>query len=332
MAEISHLMVDTGGLRMHVATAGPADGPVVVLCHGFPESWYSWRHQLDALGDAGYRVLAPDQRGYGRTDAPPEVGQYTQLHLVGDLVGLLDALGVGVATVVGHDWGAPVAWNAALLRPDRFTAVAGLSVPFSPPARGGTVPTEALRRAVGDGFLYILYFQDEGVAEAELDADIRGTLRRVLYSLSGDIPPADARFFDLAARRFDDLLREPPQLPDWLSEDDLDVFTEEFERVGTFRHGLNWYRCIDRNAELMAPFAGLRLEQPALFIGAERDVIFGQTRDSVLATRQWVPRLREPVWVADCGHWIQQEEPEQVNAALLGFLAGLPGDRAPSVT
>jgi pimeloyl-ACP methyl ester carboxylesterase len=321
MADISHQMVETRALAMHVATSGPDDGPAVLLCHGFPECWYSWRHQLAALGDAGYRVLAPDQRGYGRTEAPGEIDAYTQLHLVGDLVGLLDALGIVAATVVGHDWGAPVAWNAALLRPDRFPAVAGLSVPCGRP--GSTDGTAGLKRAVGDGFLYILYFQEEGMAEAELDADIRGNLRRILYSLSGDIPLDERRFFDPTARCVNDLLTEPDALPDWLSEDDLDVFTQEFERVGTFRYGLNWYRCIDRNAALMAPYAGLELKQPALFVGADRDVIFGQTRESVLATRRWVPGLREPIWIEDCGHWIQQEQPEQLNEALLGFLATL---------
>jgi pimeloyl-ACP methyl ester carboxylesterase len=321
VVDISHLTVDTGVLRMHVAASGPDDGPTVLLCHGFPECWYSWRHQLAALGNAGYHVLAPDQRGYGRTDAPPAVDAYTQLHLMGDLVGLLDALGIATATVVGHDWGAPVAWNAALLRPDRFPAVAGLSVPCGQPgAPGGTA---GLRRALGDAFLYVLYFQDEGVAEAELDADVRGTLRRTLYSLSGDIPLDARRFFDPRARCFNDLVTEPDALPEWLTEDDLDIFTQEFERVGTFRHGLNWYRCIDRNAQLMAPFAGAKLAQPALFVGADRDVIFGQTRESVLATRQWVPGLRDPVWIEDCGHWIQQEEPVQLNDALLAFLSTL---------
>jgi len=323
MATIEHVFADVGGLRMHAAVAGPADGPAVLLCHGFPESWYSWRHQLDALADAGYRVIAPDQRGYGQTDAPAEVEAYTQLHLVGDLVGLLHELGIESATVVGHDWGGPVAWNAALLRPDLFHAVAGLSVPFGPRVPGAIRPTDMMRSALGDGFLYILYFQEVGVAEAELDSDIRGTIRRILYSLSGDIPPSDFRFFDPGATCFKDLMREPETLPDWLTDDDLDVFTAEFERKGTFRHGLNWYRTIDRSWELLAPFAHAKVLQPALFIGAERDAIFGQTRDSVAATKEWVPQLREPVWVPDCGHWIQQEEPEIVNRALLDFLATL---------
>jgi pimeloyl-ACP methyl ester carboxylesterase len=321
VATIEHVLVDAGPIRMHAAVAGPADGDAVVLCHGFPESWYSWRHQLHALGDAGYRVIAPDQRGYGQTDAPMEVESYTQVHLVGDLVALLDALGITAATVVGHDWGGPVAWNAALLRPDLFKAVAGLSVPFGPRTVGPTRPTEMMRAALGDAFLYILYFQEVGVAEAELDKDIRGTLRRILYSISGDIPPDDFAFFDFGATCFNDLMREPDTLPDWLTEEDLDVFTAEFERKGTFRHGLNWYRNIDRSWELLAPFANARITQPALFIGAERDAIFGQTPESVAATREWVPNLRPPVWIPDCGHWIQQEEPDTVNKVLLEFLA-----------
>jgi pimeloyl-ACP methyl ester carboxylesterase len=319
--EIEHVFVDVGGLNMHAAVAGPVDGRAVLLCHGFPESWYSWRHQLRALGEAGYRVIAPDQRGYGRSDAPPDVESYTQLHLVGDLVGLLNALDIPSATVVGHDWGAPVAWNAALLRPDVFPAVVGISVPFGPRRPGGVRPTEMMRAGLGEAFFYVLHFQDVGVAEAELDGDIKGTLRRVLYSISGDIPPEDFRFFDPNARCINDLLREPASLPDWLTEEDLDVFAAEFERKGTFRHGINWYRNIDRSWELLAAFANKKILQPALFIGAERDAIFGLTLAGVAATKEWVPQLREPIWVPDCGHWIQQEEPEIVNAALLQFLA-----------
>jgi pimeloyl-ACP methyl ester carboxylesterase len=319
--EIEHVQVDVGGLSMHAAVAGPTGGRAVLLCHGFPESWYSWRHQLRSLAEAGYRVIAPDQRGYGRTDAPPDVESYSQLHLVGDLVGLLNALDVPSATVVGHDWGAPVAWNAALLRPDLFPAVVGISVPFGLRRSGGVRPTEVLRARLGDAFFYILYFQEVGIAEAELDGDIRGSLRRILYSISGDIPLEDFRFFDPNARCINDLLREPVTLPDWLTEEDLDVFVAEFERKGTFRHGINWYRNIDQSWELLAPFANAKVLQPALFIGAERDAIFGLTREGVAATKQWVPQLREPIWVPDCGHWIQQEEPEIVNAALLEFLA-----------
>ena len=281
---VEHHHVDSNGLRMHVAEAGLADGPAVVLCHGFPECWYSWRHQLQALGDAGYHVLAPDQRGYGTTDRPLAVDEYTQLHLVGDIVGVLDAFGIDTAVVVGHDWGGPVAWHCALLRPDRFPAVAALSVHFGGVGSVPTprvLPTDAMRAALGDSFLYVLHFQEPGVAEAELDADLRRTLGAVLYGLSGDLPRDQYRFFEPTATSLFDLV---PDLP-----------------------------------------AGKHIEQPALFIGAEHDSVLGQTPDAVLATRAVVPALRDPVWVSGSGHWIQQERPHEVNAALLAFLRSLPG-------
>ena len=323
---VRHRHVDTNGIRMHVAEAGPEDGPAVVLCHGFPECWYSWRHQLRALGEAGFRVLAPDQRGYGTTDMPADVDQYTQLHLVGDIVGMLDAYEIEHAAIVGHDWGGPVAWHTALLRPDRIHAVAALSVHFGGIGRVPTPkvkPTDAMRAALGDNFLYVLYFQEPGVAEQELDPDLRRTLRTVLYALSGDVPRDEYRFFDPSARCLADLVNEPPGPLDWLSDADLDVFTESFAHHGTFFGGLNWYRNIDRSSELLAAFAGLQVLQPALFIGAEFDSIFGQTPESVLATRTAVPNLRDPIWVEGSGHWIQQEEPEVVNRALLEFLGSL---------
>jgi pimeloyl-ACP methyl ester carboxylesterase len=318
-----HHQMATNGILMHVAESGPEDGPTVVLCHGFPECWYSWRHQLRSLGDAGFHVLAPDQRGYGTTDMPTGVDQYTQLHLVGDLIGLLDAFGVDQAGLVGHDWGGPVVWHASLLRPDRIRAVASLSTHCSPvtaPATPHVDPVEAMRRALGDDFLYILYFQPPGVAEAELDPDMRRTLRTVLYGLSGDLPRDQFRFYDPRARSLADLVAEPPGPLPWLSDADLDVYEQSFAHHGTFSGGLNWYRNIGRNAELLAPFAGLRVEQPALFIGAEFDCMFGQTREGVEATRAHVPRLRDPVWVEGSGHWIAQERPDIVNALLLEFL------------
>ncbi|HXY94692.1 MAG TPA: alpha/beta hydrolase [Acidimicrobiia bacterium] len=323
MDGVRHRTVETNGISMHVAEAGPADGRPVVLCHGFPECWYSWRHQLAALGDAGYHVVAPDQRGYGLTDMPADVAEYTQLHLVGDLVGMLDTLGIERAAVVGHDWGAPVAWHSALLRPDRFDAVAALSVHWggiAPRPTPAPKPTEALRAAMGDGFLYILFFQEPGVAERELDADLRRTLRCFLYALSGDIPRNEYHFFDASARTIWDLLAEPPGALDWLTDADLDAFVASFSNHGTFFGGLNWYRNIDRTSELLAPFAGRVIDQPALFIGAEHDSIFGQTPEAVLATRAHIPNLRDPVWVQGSGHWIQQEEPEVVNDVLLDFL------------
>src|SRR5512134_1515454 len=184
-ADITHRFVETNRIRMHVAEAEAGQGPLVVLCHGFPESWYSWRHQLVALARAGYHAVAPDQRGYGQTTAPEPIEHYTLLHLVGDIVGLLDALGEPTAVIAGHDWGAPVAWHAALLRPDRFHAVIGLSVPFRP--RGTVRPTTVMPQT-DDAVFYQLYFQTPGVAEAEFERDVRMTLRHLLYSASGDAP------------------------------------------------------------------------------------------------------------------------------------------------
>src|SRR5271163_581022 len=180
---ITHRTVEANGIHIHIAEQG--EGPVVVLCHGFPESWYSWRHQLAALAEAGFRAVAPDMRGYGQTDRPEPIDQYTLLHLVGDMVGLLDALGVDQAAIAGHDWGAPVAWHAALLRPDRFRAVIGLSVPFI--RRGSAAPTSHMPRR-DDAMFYQLYFQKPGVAEAELERDVRATIAKLLYSASGDVP------------------------------------------------------------------------------------------------------------------------------------------------
>src|SRR5499427_1853345 len=183
MSQVQHRMVETNGIRLHIAEQGV--GPLVVLCHGFPECWYSWRHQLPALAEAGFHAVAPDMRGYGQSDRPDAIDQYTLLHLVGDMVGLLDTLGAESAVIAGHDWGAPVAWHAALLRPDRFRAVIGLSVPFRP--RSGVRPTTAMPRT-DDAIFYQLYFQAPGVAEAELEQDVRSTIRRLAYGGSGDAP------------------------------------------------------------------------------------------------------------------------------------------------
>ncbi len=316
-------MVDAGAITMDVVEQG--EGPAVLLLHGFPESWYSWRHQLGPLSEAGYRVVAPSLRGYGRTDAPEAVEAYTQLDLVGDVIGLLDALGVDSAVVVGHDWGAPVAWTAATLRPDRVRAVVGLSVPFYGIRRASVRPTASMAELARDRFVYILHFQEPGVAEAELEADVRASMRRLLYSISGDIPPDESRFWNRppATSRFLDTTVEPPALPGWLTEEDLDVFVSEFEHSG-FRGGLNYYRTIDRSAELLAAFAGLTVQQPAMFVSGDRDVVLGATREAVEGMRTAVPGLRRIEWLSGCGHWLQQERPDDVNRLLLEFLGGLP--------
>jgi epoxide hydrolase A/B len=321
MTDIAHRFVDTNGIRMHIAEAGPDDGPLVVLCHGFPESWYSWRHQLEALGAAGYHVVAPDQRGYGQTDAPEAIDQYTQLHLVGDIVGLLDALGAPTAVIAGHDWGAPVAWNTALWRPDRIRAVIGLSVPFGP--RAPMRPTQLLDMLAGETFMYILYFQEPGVAEADLQRDVRKTIRGFMYVASGDVPTSEMEWGRHGRdATMTDHFVDPAVLPGWLTDADVDFYTSEFERVG-FRGGLNWYRNIDRTWELTAGWAGAVVTPPALFIGGDRDGVIAANPDAVKNLAQVVPNLRRTVMLEGCGHWTQQERPAEVNAAMLEFLADL---------
>jgi pimeloyl-ACP methyl ester carboxylesterase len=302
--------------------AEEGEGPLVVLCHGFPESWYSWRHQLRALAQAGFRAVAPDMRGYGKTDRPEQIDQYTLLHLVGDMVGLVDALGERQAVIVGHDWGAPVAWHAALLRPDRFRGVVGLSVPFRPrsPAR----PTTAMPQT-DDELFYQLYFQQPGVAEAELERDVRGAMRRILYAISGDRPKG-AGNFGMVPRKggFLSRMADPTSLPPWLSDVDIEFYTAEFARTG-FRGGLNWYRNIDRSWELLGPFAGARVMVPALYVAGDRDpVVSFKGMDQLIPNlAKYVPNLRQTIMLPGCGHWTQQERADEVNSALIGFLKEL---------
>ena len=316
MSEITHRTIETNGISMRIAEAG--EGPPVLLLHGFPELWYSWRHQLPALAAAGYRAVAPDVRGYGGTDAPEAIDSYTMLDHVADAVGVLDALGEESAVIVGHDWGAPMAWHGALLHPERFPAVAALSVPYTP--RPPAPPTQLMKRLFQDRFFYMLYFQEPGLAEAELEADVRRSMRLMLYDASGDAPrsgwqarrPKDANLLDE--------MRDPERLPPWLTEADIDYYTAEFERTG-FRGGLNRYRNMDRDWEQSAHLAGATVQQPALFVAGERDGVLRFTGTD--AMKASVPNLRNVVILPGCGHWTQQERPAEVNSALIEFLKAL---------
>jgi pimeloyl-ACP methyl ester carboxylesterase len=320
--KIQHRFVETNGIRMHVAEAG--SGPLVLLCHGFPESWYSWRHQLKALAEAGFHAVAPDMRGYGQTDAPPAIESYTMLHLVGDVVGLVQALGETQAVIAGHDWGAPVAWQAALLRPDYFRGVVGLSVPHRP--RSPAPPTTVMPKT-NDAVFYQLYFQTPGVAEAEFERDPRRTVRAMLIGGSGDGPPREANapvgmvparggFLRAGAERL--------PMPNWLTEADVDFYAGEFAKAG-FRGGLNWYRNIDRNWELLAPWSDAKVTLPALYMAGDRDLVVAfRGMDEVIANlKTFVPQLRETIVLPGCGHWTQQERANEVNAALIRFLNSL---------
>jgi pimeloyl-ACP methyl ester carboxylesterase len=326
MNGLTHRTVEANGIRMHIAEEG--EGPLVLMCHGFPESWYSWRHQLPALAAAGLHAVAPDMRGYGQTDRPAEIDQYTLLHLVGDMVGLLDALGAEHAVIAGHDWGAPLAWAASVMRPDRFRGVIALSGPFGP--RGSSRPTMVMPQT-RDMLFYQLYFQTPGIAEQEFERDVRSTVRSILYSISGDAPRLVASVVDRDAvgmvnRKAGFLahMAIPETLPSWLSEADVDFYGAEFARTG-FRGGLNWYRNIDRNWELLAPFAGAKVCVPALYIAGERDVVldFPGVRQRIPEMTKFVPQLRHTIILPGCGHWTQQERAIEVNAAMIEFLRGL---------
>jgi pimeloyl-ACP methyl ester carboxylesterase len=321
MSELRHRTVETNGIRVHLAEQGT--GPLIVLCHGFPESWYSWRHQLPALAQAGFRVVAPDMRGYGQTDRPEAIDQYTLLHLAGDMVGLLDALDAEQAVIGGHDWGALVAWLAALLRPDRFRGVIGLSVPYRP--RDGVRPSTAMPQSESAVF-YQLYFQTPGVAEAELERDVRHTIRGIICSISGDAPRVASGPVGMVARERGLLVEmvNPASLPSWITEGDVDFYATEFARTG-FRGGLNWYRNIDRSWELLAPFAGARIMVPALYIAGDRDIVlaFAGMEEATRNLLTVVPQLRGTVILPGCGHWTQQERPAEVNAAMIDFLRRL---------
>ena len=315
--------VDVNGIRLRVLEAGPPEGPLVILAHGFPERAYSWRHQSPALAKAGYHVLAPDQRGYGGSARPAAVEAYDIAALTGDLVGLIDVAGAQRAAVVGHDWGAVVAWSLPLLHPNRVAGVAGRSVP--PVPRPRTPPTEAFRRIFGENFFYILYFQQPGVADAELAADPRRAMCRMLGGMRTPDNEADVlRMLRPGPAGFIERLPEPDRLPEWLSSEDLDTYVAAFTRTG-FTGALNWYRNFDRNWQIMAPDpgtdSGRTITVPALFVGGTDDPVLNFTPTD-RATEVVTGPYRK-VMLDGAGHWIQQERPEEVNAALLAVLSQL---------
>ena len=332
MSEPTQRLIETNGIRLNIAEQG--EGPLVLLCHGFPESWYSWRHQIGALAAAGFHAVAPDMRGYGKSDRPEPIDQYTIFHLIGDLIGLLDALQAPTAIIVGHDWGAAIAWQAARLRPDRFRAVACLSVPYRP--RGSAPPTTVMPRTA-DAQSYQLYFQEAGVAETELERDPRLTVRSMLYAASGE---GAAAFRAAAATggaapnvgmvpRGGGMLPAagtPVPLPTWLSEADIDFYAGEFKRSG-LRGPLNYYRNYDRNWELLAAFADLKVTVPALYVAGDHDMVLAApgTAEHLKNLKQFVPGLRNIQMLPGCGHWTQQERPDEVSAAIVDFARDLTG-------
>ena len=343
--------VRANGQRIHLRIAG-SSGPMVLLCHGFPESWYSWRHQLDALAPAGYRAVAIDMPGYGRSSKPADAAAYGITELVADCVGVVQALGESTAVIVGHDLGAPVAWTAAWTRPDVFRAIVGLSLPFG--ARGlaclpgdpfGEVRPSVVHRELAgpDLFFYQEYFSLPGdVAAREAEADLRGWLAGGLYSLSAEGPlPPELSGVDLTTlpsdmvrefvratmcvprgETFAARLEQPEKLPAWLTEDDLDFYVAELEYSG-LTAALNFYRNAELDWEILGEHQGKPVTVPALFIGGDRDVATIWSQEAIARARERVSDLRGSVILRDCGHWIMQEQPGAVNKELLAFLQGL---------
>ena len=312
-------LLQANGLQHHVVEAGA--GPLVLLLHGWPETSRCWRHQMDALAVAGFRAVAPDVRGYGDTDAPADVPAYRMTELVADAVGIVEALGEQQAVVVGHDWGASIAWECARMRPDVFRAVAALSVPLTP--RPKAPPTQILGKRFDGSFFYMLYFQQPGVAEAELERDVRRSLRLIYYAASGDAQTPGLGFaFKPPGSGLLEGMIEPPALPQWLTEDDLDALAGAFERSG-FRGPLNRYRAMDLDWTESEASAPALVTVPALFVAGDRDMTVMLASNAMERMREQVPGLRRVVMIPDAGHWIGQERPNEVNEALLSFLRSL---------
>ncbi|WP_327358713.1 alpha/beta fold hydrolase [Streptomyces sp. NBC_01304] len=322
----THRLVPTPAGRIHLVEQGV--GPLVLLVHGFPESWYSWRHQLPVLAAAGYRAVAVDIRGYGRSSKPGDLAAYRMLELVEDNVAVVHALGERSAVVVGHDWGANIAANSALVRPDVFTAVGLLSVPYAP--RGGPRPSEIFAGMGGEEEFYVSYFQQPGRAEAEIEPDVRGWLAGFYAALSAEtMPQPDAPDPHFVSRGGTLRDRFPGRaLPGWLGERELDFYAGEFERSG-LTGALNRYRNMDRDWADLAAFDGAPLTQPSLFVGGALDASTTWLADAIKAYPETLPGLVSSHILDGCGHWIQQEHPAEVNRLLTDWLAALPGT-APS--
>jgi pimeloyl-ACP methyl ester carboxylesterase len=343
-----HRTVQIGITRIHFVEEG--EGPMIVLLHGYPESWSTWRHQIELLAQHGYHVVAPDMRGYGRSSQPPRVDDYRISELVGDIVGLVQALGASRAIVIGHDWGAGVAWSAAWTRPDVFRAVGGLGIPFGgraiiplPTAPLGEVRPSEMHKIVA-GSPDVQFYRDYWMTDAfteEVESDAADYIRRVIYGFSADGIPADAvpdfrttnpeqvlEFTRLSGaciprggRSTDRLAPAPENLPDWLV-DDIDHLTSMAEYTG-LAGAVKYYGALDVSWEILGRLEGQPVRVPALFIGADRDVATLWGAESIARFEETLPELTEMVIVSDCGHWLTREKPEETNAALLRFLGAV---------
>jgi pimeloyl-ACP methyl ester carboxylesterase len=312
VTEVRHRSILANGIRMHLAEAG--EGFPVVMCHGWPELWFSWRHQLRALSAAGFRAIAPDMRGYGETDSPADAAQYRTSVICADIAGILDALGLERAVIVGHDWGGYHIWQFGLRAPARCARLIGLNTPYRPPGR--VPPTQALREQFGDDGYYMLWHQVPGRSEQELEADLHGNLARIFG------PAERARdlwtMATLGGDRSGLFTRIPPGRT-FLRDDELEVYVRAFERTGT-RGSFNWYRALDLNWEDARRIADPTIRVPSLMITAENDPVLRPELAEPM--HRWIPDLRL-AHLERCSHWTQQEKPDEVNRLILDFIADL---------
>src|SRR5580704_8063312 len=320
--------IDAGKARLRVALQG--DGPLVLMVHGFPESWYSWRHQMGAIAEAGFTACAIDVRGYGGSQKFGEVADFSMENIVADVRGVADALSPDrPAVLLGHDWGAPIVYNSALIHPDRFAAVGALSVVYTGvPARSFD---DIIKEQFDDKnlFFYQSYFREPGRAEAVFDPDPRDFLRKFFYIASGDVDLAaiSGAFAKDAAAVLLDGMPDPDPFPAWLSEADIDYYVGEFEKSGFFGP-LSRYRNHTRDFEYLQQFKDRTLAQPAFFAAGDRDGAFngfGALADPIAVMRNFVPNLESAHVLEGCGHWTQQERPAEVNALLTPWLKTLKG-------
>ena len=311
---------EANGISLRAAVEG--DGPLVIMVHGWPELWYSWRHQIKPIAEAGYRVVAPDLRGYGGSAKPDEIEAYDMVNMMADVIGLIDALGENSAILIGHDWGAPICWNTAALHADRISAVAALSVPYF--KRGPVSGIEYWRQIYAGKFFYQLYFQAEGVAESELEADVELSLRKIYYSISGDASALDGWLQRPAGGTLLEAFIDPDPFPAWLTRQDLDYLVVNFE-AGGFRGPINRYRNHERDFAELPEMGASPVAQPSCFIAGANDIVrrFVPNVDLYENVGEHCTDLRFSRIIDGAGHWVQQEAPEQVNAALLEFLATL---------
>ncbi len=322
MTDITERTAHVNGVDLQILEAGDPAAPLVLLSHGFPEGAWSWRHQLPVLADAGYHVIAPYQRGYGRSPNPKDIEFYGVEKLGDDLLGLIDAAGQERAILVGHDWGALITWDLARLHPERLRAVVGVSVPL---VQWPAPPTDLFKMLYTDRFFYMLYFQKVGPPEAELEADVRDSMAKFLWNASGgpERPSSEGGLPPMEGTGVLTQMVEAPPLPwSWLTEADLHRYVDDFTASGFFGP-VSYYRNLDANYQLVKDLAVDRLTMPVYFIGGSNDMVNLMDPTGIERMQGVLPDFRGATVIPGIGHWTQQEDPEAFNNALLGFLATL---------